>query len=499
MVPSLSGFHRPFLLAGILPTITPSGLRRRGYAALANTVSASQRPPKEEGSISSIFTSLTGETNEVKLPPRFSDLKKDIWTEGMEQSWREVLSELGQTTEEVAARGSEIVPRISFHDLQSLSFDQITRIKEVGSVIVTGGVPTEEALGWKQAIREYASANSDRVRGFPEDNIQVFEMYNSKSQTRARIHPSLMATQQFMLSLWHKSDPSTEIDLSTPIAYFDRLRIRQPGDAKFTLGPHIDGGSVERWEDPGFRSCFKEIFAGGSRWRLHDPFDASPRIHAKQDLYNTPNQCSIFRPWQGWTSMSSTGPNEGTLRVLPFLKLSTAYIMLRPFFRPKSSTSTSLEADDWVLDLEATSFPGSQIRKTQELNDKTHPHLRLDKTMVSIPRVEPGDQVFWHCDVVHAVEAQHKGLSDSSVLYIPAVPLTLHNAVYLRDQRINFLSGLPAPDFPGGEGESKFVGRATAEDVSTPEGRALLGFQGEQTDSKPLMDFQRKVQDVLRA
>lgn len=31
-----------------------------------------------------------------------------------------------------------------------------------------------------------------------------------------------------------------------------------------------------------------------------------------------------------------------------------------------------------------------------------------------------------HCDVVHAVEAQHRGLGDSSVLYIPAVPLTVH-------------------------------------------------------------------------
>lgn len=32
--------------------------------------------------------------------------------------------------------------------------------------------------------------------------------------------------------------------------------------------------------------------------------------------------------------------------------------------------------------------------KTQELNEMTHPHLRLGKTMVSVPRVEPGDQVY---------------------------------------------------------------------------------------------------------
>ena len=33
-------------------------------------------------------------------------------------------------------------------------------------------------------------------------------------------------------------------------------------------------------------------------------------------------------------------------------------------------------------------------------------------------------QVFWFSDVIHAVEKTHAGKGDSSVLYIPAVPLT---------------------------------------------------------------------------
>lgn len=32
-------------------------------------------------------------------------------------------------------------------------------------------------------------------------------------------------------------------------------------------------------------------------------------------------------------------------------------------------------------------------------------------------------------------------------------------------------------DFPGGEGESAFVGRATLENVRTSEGRRMLGFE----------------------
>ena len=73
--------------------------------------------------------------------------------------------------------------------------------------------------------------------------------------------------------------------------------------------------------------------------------------------------------------------------------------MLRPFFRPRSSSSPleSLEPDDWVFDLESTAFPGSAMGKTQELTEKTHPHLQLGKTMVSIPEVHPGDQVYCKC------------------------------------------------------------------------------------------------------
>ena len=34
--------------------------------------------------------------------------------------------------------------------------------------------------------------------------------------------------------------------------------------------------------------------------------------------------------------------------------------------------------------------------------------------MISVPKVYPGDAVFWHCDVIHAVEVEHNGTSDSA-------------------------------------------------------------------------------------
>jgi hypothetical protein len=113
--------------------------------------------------------------------------------------------------------------------------------------------------------------------GFPEGNIQAFEIYNSGAQTRARTHPAI-------LQLWHCSKPGAKPSLGNPISYFDHFRIRQPGDRSFVLGPHIDGGSLERWEDPGFRGCFRAIFGGD--WQKHDPFDAAHRLDARQDLYH---------------------------------------------------------------------------------------------------------------------------------------------------------------------------------------------------------------------
>ncbi|KAJ6566776.1 hypothetical protein B0H19DRAFT_1352465 [Mycena capillaripes] len=444
---------------------------------MTSSSTTSSRPQKEEGDISAVFTSLRPSDTTDAFPPRFSEMKRMMWNDGLAQSWKEVLEALEVETARVAEQGETIIPQIPIESILSgLSTAQVSSIRSAGCVVVKGAVPKEEAASWKHDIQEYVAANPGQPHmlcvsscaGFPADNIQVFELYNTRSQMRARTHPNILETQRALLSLWH--DRSGEVRLDTPTSYFDRLRIRFPGDAKFTLGPHIDGGSIERWEDTAYRSCFRSILAGGSVWKEHDPYDAAPRIHAIQDLYNAPNQCSIFRPWQGWTAMSSTGPGEGTLRVLPMLSLATAYWVLRPFFRARNPASPSLKWEDWnELDLDGTGFAGCGLGTGLELNDETHPHLRLNQTM-------PGDQVYWHCDMIHAVEGHHGGTEDSSVMYIPAVPLASNNAQYLRDQRSNFLAGLPALDFPGGRGESTFIGRATVEDVH-PQGRRAVGFE----------------------
>lgn len=86
----------------------------------------------------------------------------------------------------------------------------------------------------------------------------------------------------------------------------------------------------------------------------------------------------------------------------PRIREHSAYVLLRPLFKSKLSRADStskeeyLRPENWDLDLSTTEFPGSVPRRGQELTDDTHPHLELSRTMVCMPKVEPGDTVWWH-------------------------------------------------------------------------------------------------------
>ncbi|KAG8738094.1 hypothetical protein FRC10_007287 [Ceratobasidium sp. 414] len=442
----------------------------------------SVRIQKKEGDISAVFPSLSG-LAETPLPPRFSELKKTLLTtsearDRLVVGWTDLLGALREGVSELQARGNDVIPEVSFAELDRGSTAWHSDVRKRGSVVVRDVVDDAEALAWKQQVRDYVKENP-QVKA---DNKQVFELYWSRPQVLARSHPNLLKASQAMLSLF-SAEPEDEVSLSTPISYADRLRIRLPGDAKFALGPHIDGGSLERWEDLEYRKCYTEILTGN--WRKHDPFKIGPRLKANSDLYQGASQifqCSVLRGFQGWLALSETGPNEGTIRTYPLLRESVAYVIMRPFFRPiqaHANIHDLLAPQNWTMDLESTAFPGAVPGCGQELNAMTHPHLMLENGgMVSMKAVKPGDMVLWHCDGIHAVESKHAGQSDSSVFYIPAAPLTAKNAKYLVRQRETLAAGYPAPDFPGGEGEAEFTGpeRGRASDVRGVVGKSAMGL-----------------------
>ena len=188
------------------------------------------------------------------------------------------------------------------------------------------------------------------------------------------------------------------ISTSHPVAYADRLRIRPSGDTGFALGPHIDGGSVERWEPNGYGlgGVYDHIFAGN--WESHDPWDMTSRIPVKSNLYNCHGGCSMYRMFQGWMAMSEIGGGEGHLKICPMIREATAYFLLRPFFEPIGDQG-DLGKGNYRMEEEVSSMlQGAVPGSGQELNEVMHPHLELEETMVHVPRVRPGDYVAWHCD-----------------------------------------------------------------------------------------------------
>ncbi|KAJ6549478.1 hypothetical protein B0H10DRAFT_1850934, partial [Mycena sp. CBHHK59/15] len=177
-----------------------------------------------------------------------------------------------------------------------------------------------------------------------------------------------------------------------------------------------------------------------------------------------------------------TGPHQGTLKVFPDVLLSNAYIILRPFFRPlvPADSKEVFDPKNWEFDISTPDFPGIFPRDSgfagPHPTPELHPHLLLDATMTSVPSVNPGDTVFWHCDVVHSVEQEHTGTEDSAVMYIPTVPLTPANKLYIERQKGDFLRGVPPPDFPVPQTDTALVGLGTAEDIEEPLGRRAMGL-----------------------
>jgi hypothetical protein len=86
-----------------------------------------------------------------------------------------------------------------------------------------------------------------------------------------------------------------------------------------------------------------------------------------------------------------------------------------------------------------------------------------------------GDTVFWHSDVIHAVEEAHHGKGYSNVMYIASAPACAKNDAYLKRQLPGIIAGSSPPDFPADNFEVDFIGRATGRD-STPLGLEQLGF-----------------------
>lgn len=366
----------------------------------------------------------------------------------------------------------------------------IELVRDRGCVIFRNVIPVKQAEDWETELKDYTTRHK-AVGGFPAHNATIWNLYWTRPQVQIRSDPRILAAVNAISKLWNISDPTAPVDLATQIAYPDRFRIRHPSKlAEFTLNAHIDSGSTERWEDPIYRANYQAIFDG--EWEKHDPWNADNRLDAQTDLYHEGSNCSAWRSVQGWLSLSHTGTGHGTLRLLPSLKASTGYLMLRPFF---------LQGADNFDDTTPT-FPGAEPGKTQVLpTEELHPDLMMHKSMIGIPPVKPGDYVFWHSDLIHEVDKYHLGTADSSVIYNASTPLSPYNIDSLRASRQSFLDATPPRDFNRAghlhEDENAHADHgARKENILSKEGMQAMGFEPFDVDEPGITEGARRVRQM---
>ncbi|KAF4544357.1 uncharacterized protein LTHEOB_6475 [Lasiodiplodia theobromae] len=315
------------------------------------------------------------------LDQRFAVLKQSLVKPEHKQkvieSYARLQRALAAEVDLISKNGPAMVPEIDFNDVMqndgTLPPAFATLVRDRGCVILRNVVPTAQASAWEASLKSY-TARHRSVGGFPVDNPQNWSLWWTPPQVQIRSHPRVLAAMRCVSQLWHVDDGALPIDMDAQVVYPDRFRIRYPStDAEYTLPAHLDSGGIERWECAANRENFAKIFQG--EWEGWDGWKADARLEARSDLYGVNAACSCWRCMQGWLSLSETGTGEGTLRLLPSLKASVAYIMLRPLFDDEGGWS----------DGEAT-FPGSEPGNTQFFPSKEwHAALQMEKSIVGIP------------------------------------------------------------------------------------------------------------------
>ena len=123
----------------------------------------------------------------MTLPPRFVDLKRSIASSYPDfearatNAWREIIAELDKVTSIIKEEGLNVghwlmfcismksastleqyIPQINFNSLDSISQDEIEKIKRRGSVLIRDVVDNAQAIKWKDELKEFVKVNDKR-------------------------------------------------------------------------------------------------------------------------------------------------------------------------------------------------------------------------------------------------------------------------------------------------------------------------------------------------
>ena len=365
--------------------------------------------------------------------------------------------------ETLKKNGINIIPEINFKDLSSSLIEFKKEVKNRGCVVIRDVFDDSLIHQMNKDLESYIDENnyyedqkkksdidkyfSDLKSGKP----QIFGLYWSKTQVNIRQSNELHHVKKWLNKLWvNKHNDQTIFDPNNELVYADRVRRREPGDTTLGLSPHCDAGSVERWIDKGYQSVYENIFA--DNFKEYNPFNASYRNETQE--IESAAVSHVFRTFQGWVALTEQGPGDGTLQLIPIAK-SMAFILTRAL----------------MDDVDDNDLCGSKPARALSVNSTYHSLLL--RGLVSIPKMNPGDTVWWHPDVVHAVEDQHLGKGYSNVVYVGSTPYCDKNLAYAKKQSKKFIEGKSPPDFAAEDYEVTYKNRAEISDL-TPLGKKQL-------------------------
>jgi hypothetical protein len=360
--------------------------------------------------------------------------------------------------EEVTARrdgGDEIFPVVCFDDIAAAAADPavITAIRRTGCVVVRATFEREQAEAWNAELGAYLERNAFNHRLLAKDPgsstaSRIWPVYGSRPQVLARQHVRMVTVRRFLNHLWtFDSHGERWFDPDTDIGYPDRIRRREPGAVAKGLASHADSPSVGGWRLAENQKVFAPLLTGGLD--AHDAFDAAYRTGRKVE---SPVGCTVFRTFQGWTALSDMHPHDGVLHVVP-IPWAVGYRLVH-----------GLAGELGLVGDESIAAP------RRDAGDEL-----LERAMVPIPAVEPGDTVWWHGDLFHAVGPAANDSRWGNVMYIGAAPRCPRNDAYAPSLHPRFRAGASPVDFPADDFEVDFVGRATEHDLDEV-GRAQFGL-----------------------
>ena len=349
-----------------------------------------------------------------------------------------------------------IIPEINFKELSNHNEEIIRNIEKRGCVIIRDVFDDKIVHEWNKSLEEYINKNNffeDQKKKEGLDKYfsdlksskpQIYSLYWSKAQIEIRHSEEMAKVKKWLNNLWiYKHDGKEVFDPNRELIYADRVRRREPGDDSLGLSTHCDAGSFERWTDEAYQKIYNNIFS--DNFENYNPFNARYRNEIVE--FEAPAVAHVFRTFQGWTALTTQGPNDGTLQLIPIAK-GIAYILTRALLN----------------DVPENELCGSKPGRALSINKDYH-SLFL-RGLISIPILNPGDTIWWHPDVVHAVEDKHLGRNFSNVVYVGASPYCKKNLDYAKKQTQKFLEGKSPPDFAPEDYEVNYEGRIKLNDLS---------------------------------